>query len=240
MTTYTLDPTGVMPANLITDEVISLTPQFIANFPFVLLSLGPFYGNGINVKYISPLGVTVQLTRGVDYHCVFIFAGATSSPDNPVYGGLSFISRLNPGSLLITYHALGGNWTCSYTDVKAFLDTHAFNPDVSYLQYVPLNRVFAPSSVQEIVLNTFANIITAQSELPSIAMSIGLSYNGNQVTTNTQEMIESILVFNNIQTLANQVEAAKEATIAAANLALDTIGSGAGADFSALYTAAKT
>jgi len=102
--TVAFDPTGVLVANLITNEVINSITE-----PDIVPTQGPFYTSGLTV-YGSPVsgGSPIQLTEYADFIYSPLFSVRSGQTGKEVYSYILLTNYTNWSNITLTYHAVGG------------------------------------------------------------------------------------------------------------------------------------
>lgn len=139
------DPTGALPANLVTGEKHTLTSANGQDYHVAIPLFAPFFATGLSISF-TPSGssTSVPLLEGLDYNLVYQFIGATRGCAIPVYGGIAFINNsLNGIVSLNSYRTIGGNWTLNQPAINTLLANQIQNPRVtSWEQIVGVPTVF--------------------------------------------------------------------------------------------------
>lgn len=126
---YVTDYTGKLPANLISNELLTIynlngTEHFVltpANAPFFLTNLivKRTYG-----------GVTTTLVEGQHYWPALLFIGATRATGIPTYGCIYIEKSISTGVFDITYQTVGSTWVLDPLDVQNNLTSLSTDPRV--------------------------------------------------------------------------------------------------------------
>ena len=188
-----LDTTGVAPINLVSNEIHPVTPQALANFGYIFLTQGPFFGGGLSVSYTPAGGSPVALTLGIDYQVAFELLGFGATEATKVWGAVEFINPNLHGSLRVTYQALGGNWTFAQTAISNYLNSNAFNGTTQKMVLVPATTLYLPTNpYAPWPLNSIPSITIAQAQESNIALSVeyvAIGSNGNEVPAPNQVQV---------------------------------------------------
>lgn len=129
--TYPFDTTGLSPANLIVDEIHTLTEINDTTYRIIIPEFAPFYLDNFILKHVDALGNVNPLTEGLDYHLCLPYIGATRSIGKMLYGGISITTLFVNGTIKITYQTLGGEWTADANFVLARLADMVYNPRIT-------------------------------------------------------------------------------------------------------------
>lgn len=126
--TYPLDITGFSPANLVTDELHTLTEINNAPYRTIIPTFAPFYLDNLVVKHVATDGTETILNENADYHLTLPFIGATRSIGKMLYGGINPLNDLIEGTIKVTYQTLGGGWCADANYVLDRLADYVYNP----------------------------------------------------------------------------------------------------------------
>lgn len=132
-----LDDTGQLAQNLVTQETHALSRRLLKNDGFVLPLKGPFYNEGLSITQTLPNGVVRALVKCKDYSPVFQLSDVSSN-ENPVYGGIGIHDTDLEGTLQISYQALGGSWRFNQSLIRRYLRSAVYLPSVAILELVGL------------------------------------------------------------------------------------------------------
>ena len=123
------DPTGLLPANVVTGEVHTITPANDRDFHFIVPIFAPFFKADVELIYEPPSGPSRTLVEGDDYLLAFEFIGASRGCAKPVYGGISFLNNQLTGKIRLNkYRTIGGNWCLSLPLITQILANGVNNP----------------------------------------------------------------------------------------------------------------
>ena len=124
---YLYDPTGLLPANAITDELHHVAPPVdLDRANFIVPRAAPYFATGLVIR----TGVTVgspTLVEGVDYIYTHHFVEASQHLSTPVYGTIMFLNRAYVGDVYVSYHTLGGAYTLDDYGVVETLTRSLYN-----------------------------------------------------------------------------------------------------------------
>ncbi len=132
------DPTGTLPANLVSNERHTITAANGRDFHFIVPIFGPFFGypGALSIVFTPLVGPPRTLVEGIDYVKAFQFIGASRGCSKPVYGGISFLNNQLAGEMRIGYRSIGGNWTISLAAIQEILSNTLTNPRVTAWEQV--------------------------------------------------------------------------------------------------------
>ncbi len=148
---YAFDPTGILPANLIVDELHTLTEVNDVTYRIIIPEFAPFYTNNLMVKYNDGVSDTI-LQEGVDYILCLPYLGASRSIGSMVYGGISFNFSAPSGTLKISYQTLGGEWIADPNYVYEILVNTAYNPRVTVWDVLTnVQEIFPPINHDQLI-----------------------------------------------------------------------------------------
>lgn len=144
-TTYAFDPTGALPANLITGEQQVLTGANNQNFYFIVPKASPFFASTLSIAFKGIDNQIRTLVEGIDYYLGFEFIGATRSCGKPVYGGICWLDLSMTGTITLKYQTLGGEWTVDTSTINQVLSDTLRNPrTASWEQIFNVPKLFPP------------------------------------------------------------------------------------------------
>jgi hypothetical protein len=110
--TYSFDGSGTLAANLVQDELHTLTVINFRDYHYVIPNFAPFFAESLVVQFRDdPIEPYANLIEGIDYYPALQYIGATRATGKPIYGALSFNNLSLTGELKITYQTVGGEWT---------------------------------------------------------------------------------------------------------------------------------
>lgn len=128
---YPLDPTGLSPGNLITDEVHVLTEVNSDQYRILIPVFAPFHLDNFSLKHVTSTGDVVVLQPDVDYYFCLPYIGASRSIGKMIYGAVSINTQLIEGVLQVSYQTLGGEWVGDPNFVRERLAELIYNPRVT-------------------------------------------------------------------------------------------------------------
>lgn len=184
MSEYVFDQTGVLPANLITDEQHVLTDLNYRDQFFIIPEKAPFFTNNLTVELITQVDRRV-LTNGVDYSLVLPNMSATRSIGLALYGGIMFHNRFMDGIIYIDYQTIGGIWTSGRTNAINALAQNLYNPRTIYWDQVSgITDQFPPINHDQ-SLDSITGLENLLTSIDSIANSIL-----NRTDTNVTHLLD--------------------------------------------------
>src|SRR5574343_1327482 len=125
---YPFDQTGLSPANLVVDEIHTLTEINDVTYRIIIPEFSPFYLDNLVVRHTDSTGVTRDLIQDVEYVPCLLYVGATRSIAKVVYGGLSINTELLNGVIKITYQTMGGDFCADANYVLERIASSNYNP----------------------------------------------------------------------------------------------------------------
>jgi hypothetical protein len=144
-TTYALDPTGLLGANLVTGEQQVLTGSNNQNYYFIVPKASPFFGNTLSISFRGTNNQIRTLVEGIDYYLGFEFIGATRACGKPIYGGICWMDLTLTGTVTLRYQTLGGEWTVDTSAINTVLSDTLRNPrTASWEQVFNVPKLFPP------------------------------------------------------------------------------------------------
>lgn len=221
MTVYALDPTGVLSANLIENEVIDITSEILENYGFVIPLKAPFYKQGLSITYIDHQGMIRSMVEDVDYTPMFRFIGATESPSNFVFGAIGLLKQNLVSQITIRYQTFGGLWNIDKEAIRMYIANGIFNPNTMMFDLVPKQQLFIPLQDAEWHLNSYVNVEIAQSYNLPITMAISTKYLSEVVGAKPPSSGVSA-IYNQMINIAQKVAADKADVTASKVIVLAT------------------
>ena len=166
-----LDVTGVSGANLITNEVHSISTLTANQSVRMSLNEGLFFFKGLSIVYTDSDGDQRTLTLGQDYSLLFAIHGVGSN--NPIYAEIVIQNTTLSGSLSVTYQALGGKWSLAAGEVRSRLSTIEYNPDIAYLG-LQTAADYLNGKGEKILLDSAQSLVAAQAAAAGAAVALTL------------------------------------------------------------------
>ena len=143
--TYPLDGTGINPANLVVDEIHTLTEINSNTYNIIIPKFAPFYLDNFILKHVDMNGIETVLTEDVDYYNCLPFIGGTRSVGKMLYGGISFNNAFVNGIIKVTYQSLGDKWVANSEYVLTRLAELVYNPRTTVWDVLTnVQEVFPP------------------------------------------------------------------------------------------------
>jgi hypothetical protein len=127
---YTFDSSGMLPANLITDEIHIVSDINQNTYKTIIPKFAPFFMDNLVVKYVDMLNVETVLVEDVDYSLSLIYLAASRSIAKTVFGGITIINNYVNGMIKITYQTMGGSWVADSDYVLTKLAEMLYNPRI--------------------------------------------------------------------------------------------------------------
>lgn len=129
---YPLDPTGLAPTNLVSNEERTITATNGSNYHILLPLFGPFFEEGAIISHRAPntAGFT-PLAVGVDYNFCYPYVGVGIRTGKSVWGGISFINLQLAGTIRLTYQSLGGEYTLDLPTITELTANIVYNPRIT-------------------------------------------------------------------------------------------------------------
>lgn len=127
--TYSFDGSGTLAANLVQDELHTLTVINFRDYHYVIPNFAPFFAESLVVQFRDdPIEPYANLIEGIDYYPALQYIGATRATGKPIYGALSFNNLSLAGELKITYQTVGGEWTLDVAKLTELTANIIYNP----------------------------------------------------------------------------------------------------------------
>lgn len=188
---YPLDVTGLDPANLIPDELHTLTEVNNTSYRLLIPEFSPFYLDNFELKHTDDQGNVTILNEGVDFMFVLPYLAGSRSIGKMLYGGVSINTIFINGNLSMTYQTLGGDWIADRDHVLQVLAEFIYNPRITAWDTVtdktdlfpPINHdqsldyVFGHEELINAINETAASILSG----PHLSESIIQALTGTQV-----------------------------------------------------------
>ena len=124
---YVTDYTGELPANLITEELLTSYNLNNTNHYVLTPANAPFYIKGLVVKRTAS-AVTTTLVEGQDYWPALLFIGATRATGIACYGAIYVKDTIATGVFKVTYQVVGTDWVLDPLDVQTNLTALSVDP----------------------------------------------------------------------------------------------------------------
>lgn len=168
------DPTGLLPANLVTGEVHTITAVNGRDFHFIVPLFAPFfaYPGAVELTYTPATGPSRPLVEGVDFQYGFEFIGASRGCSKPVYGGISLLNRDLAGRIGLKYRTIGGNWCLSLPEITEILANRVKNPRVIAWEQVTNYPTYFPVIDHEWNLADMVGMSAVVGKLGDVATAI--------------------------------------------------------------------
>lgn len=142
---YPLDTTGLAPANLIVDEVHTLTELNAETYRLIIPEFAPFYLDNFVLKHVDTQNNETILTPDVDFILVLPYIAASRSIGKMLYGGISISNNFVNGLVKLQYQTIGGPWTADASQVLVTLANVVYNPRMtSWDQVTNIQELFPP------------------------------------------------------------------------------------------------
>ena len=172
---FSLDTTGQAASNYVASELHTVTPQSLANFGYIFLNNGPFFGRNLKVIY-TPSAANSQpatLQVGIDFGLTFLLPGFDTDSTTGVWGAIDFYNPNLNGKLQISYQSLGGNWTFNQNAIANYLNSNLYNANLQTIQLVPSAPLFLPNNPNAVwPINSVQSITIAQAQLSNIDLTV--------------------------------------------------------------------
>lgn len=177
---YSLDTTGLAPSNYVAIETHLVTPQSLANYAYILLNHGPFFGNNLQVTYTPRNGLSIVLSLGEDYQPIFELEGFGDTTSTKVWGAISLTNPALLGSIQVSYQSLGGNWTFSNATIFAYLNSNYFDAATQRIVLVSNGFLRLPNNpTVDWPINSRQSVAIAQAQLPVVDLVVKYEYIDN-------------------------------------------------------------
>lgn len=146
-----LDLTGTSETNKVTNELHSVDQIVSTLYRVIIPTYAPLYLDNLLVEYTAPDGTTSPLVIWVDYAPTLMYVGPSRSIGKPVYGGIRILNDAVSGIVrLVSYQALGGEWTANSGYVYQQLLEKGYNPRTSWFDSLTdVQKIFPPTAHAE-------------------------------------------------------------------------------------------
>ena len=125
--TYPLDMSGNNPANLIQQELHTVTESHFKDYYFIVPNFAPFFVDNFSLS-ISINNVTTPLTEDVDYSFALQYVTGTRTTGKAMYGAITLHNLNLNGILIMNYQTIGGDQIADRLQVLTLLADKAYNP----------------------------------------------------------------------------------------------------------------
>ena len=125
--TYFIDMSGSNPANLVSNEIHTVSEAHFADYYFIIPNFAPFYAQNFAMS-ISINGIVTTLIENIDYSLVLPYVTGTRTTGKPMYGGITIHNLALNGILSLTYQTIGGDQLVDRLYVLNYLVEKAYNP----------------------------------------------------------------------------------------------------------------
>ena len=144
-----IDRTGLLLANLISDERVGVYDSNKIDNNLIFLKNAPFYGNYLTVTYTNNADETITLVNGVDYLPDYELQLTDVPAGNTLWGVIRLLRPDLNGTVSTTYQSLGGRILVNSGQILTYENGNSYN-----------------RLTQERVLTTFADIYLAGNPNP--------------------------------------------------------------------------
>ena len=125
--TYALDMSGNNPANLIQNELHTVSEAHFRDYYFIVPNFAPFFVDNFSLS-ISVNGVTTQLQEDIDYSFALQYVTGTRVTGKAMYGAVTLHNLNLNGILIQNYQTIGGDQIADRLQVLSLLADKAYNP----------------------------------------------------------------------------------------------------------------
>lgn len=188
---FSLDTTGQDPANLISNELHTVTSVNANTYRLLIPKFAPFYLDNFELVHTDSQGNVKILDEGVDFIHVLPYLAGSRSIAKMLYGAVSLTDELIDGSLSMTYQILGGDWIGDRTHVLEQFINYLYNPIlVTWDQVTNVQDLFPPINhdVSTEQLYSHEDLINAMNQIrdaiitgPQLTPSLIQALTGTQV-----------------------------------------------------------
>ena len=168
--TLIVDPSGVLSANLVSNEATTTTAAYASALKEIYPGAGPFYATGLIVQYVDTLGNASVLALGTDYSLQYSIPLVIASNGSAVYGAVRLKNLTLNGTIKLTYQALGGSWFFQAADIASYQTQNVLNPITQMAVLSPDPSIYAATN--STVLDSFTNIIAFQTLFAPVKLGV--------------------------------------------------------------------
>lgn len=124
---YLYDPTGMLPANQVVDELHHVTPPVaLDRANFIVPRAAPYFTAGLVIR-TGAGALAPALIEGTDYIFTHHFVEASQHLNAPIYGSVMFMNRAYVGDVYLNYQTIGGAFTLDDYGVVESLTRSLYN-----------------------------------------------------------------------------------------------------------------
>ena len=124
---YLYDPTGILPANRISNELHHVAPPVdLDRANFIVPRAAPYFSNGLVIRTGASV-LDPALIEGTDYIFTHHFVEASQHLNTPLYGSVMFLNRMYVGDVYLSYNTIGGAFTLDDYGVVETLTRSLYN-----------------------------------------------------------------------------------------------------------------
>ena len=202
---YDFDQTGSLPANLIVDELHTITEINDNTYNIIIPEFSPFYTSNLSIKYDDGINGEITLQENVHYTLCLPYIAASRSIGAMIYGGISFSTDLPSGTLKFSYQTLGGSWIADPNYVYSALVNITYNPRITSWDLVTnIQQIFPPvnhdQSLEYVygfqdLLTKIDEIVAAIAARPPTQFNLGVNMQPSQLLgTDDQGIVSTVAV----------------------------------------------
>lgn len=124
---YPLDTSGVSPANLVQNELHTVSEGQFRDYHFLVPDLAPFFVDHFSMKIVVN-GTETLLREDVDYSFALPYVTGTRVTGKQMYGALTLHNLDANGLLKVSYQTVGGDQVADRLHILTVLAEKAYNP----------------------------------------------------------------------------------------------------------------
>lgn len=129
MNTVELDFTGNLASNIVTGDIIPVTPTILNAYGVIIPNGAPFYANTLKVTYTDKDGISHILDPGKDFEPIYRLPCVDAQ--GGVYGGFKLFDSTLEGNLTLAYNRLGGSWSFNKDAILGYLNANEYDETLS-------------------------------------------------------------------------------------------------------------
>ena len=168
--TMSIDASGVLSANLVTNEVNGTAAIYATALKEIYPAAGPFYATGLIVQYTDTLANTSVLALGTDYSLQYTIPLLVSTNGSAVYGAIRLKNLALNGTIKISYQALGGSWVYQVADIASYQTQNYLNAQTQQVVLAPDPTIYAATNGT--VLDSYSNIAAFQTLFAPVKLGV--------------------------------------------------------------------
>lgn len=135
MNIVNLDYTGVLPANTVTGDLITVTPDTLNAYGVIFPEGAPYFAATLKMTYTDKDGISRILEQGIDYDPIYHLPCVGNQ--GGVYGGVRLYDSTLDGTISLAYNRLGGSWSFNKSAILAYLNSNEYDDSLMVIVLTP-------------------------------------------------------------------------------------------------------